>query len=424
MANAKYVLKTNGKVSRILEWNARGAVHVVLLKDDQRLELVTSLSELDKSGVRYEVIKKITKTEVKKSPVTILPGITVEFESAPINFERSAPIVEDSPEIYEKTLKWSAIGHVALILLIFLTGFIINKVTEKDIEIVQVAKQIRPVKKVAKNPPATTSVSRKKIKKRSKKAKYAHRQQKKRSYKSRKGATKKKVAVRKTYGSKGRSASNRVSRSKARSNGTGSGALAALETANKKLTGANLKNLGRSGVGYGKGAGKGTRTKSLYGRGLQKSSYGNGKKVGRYRQGYSTRGVGGGGSAKYGEYNIKGGGGNYLQPLYTEALIQGGLDRSLVDAVIRRNQGKFTYCYEKGLQRKPNLSGRVSVFFVINPSGRVSTANIKSTSLNYRSVESCIIAQMKSLKFPKPVGNLKVKVTYPFQLQKGYLARR
>ena len=93
--------------------------------------------------------------------------------------------------------------------------------------------------------------------------------------------------------------------------------------------------------------------------------------------GYETRGKGGG-KPGYGKMSLAGSSGAYFQPLAEEALIQGGLDRDQINAVINRHRGQIIYCYEKGLQVKPKLAGRVNVKFVIARNGRVSTAKVAS----------------------------------------------
>tara|TARA_B100000749_G_scaffold280223_1_gene275436 strand:+ start:140173 stop:141462 length:1290 start_codon:yes stop_codon:yes gene_type:complete len=424
--NGIFVLKLNGSIVRTVEWNHRGGMFIAFDRHDKKILFFTTEREMKNHPSPVNLIARVTKSEVKKASVDLMNGLCFSFESDPKVFDKSIVIEEDSSSLYKESLRWSFIGHIAVLVLVFALGYFLKDSTDTEIEVVRVVKQIRPVKKKIKTKKVGTTKARKsKPKKAKKNRKYAKFNQKKRSVKNRVGAKKKKVSSKKRYGSRGSSKKQRISRVRNKSSkGKASGALAALNSSSKKIAGANLNSIGASGRGFSDKSGSGRPVKTLYGKGLKKSAYGNGKSVGRYQQGYSTRGVGGGGSAAYGEQTIKGGGGNYSQPLYTEALVQGGLDRSLVDAVIRRNKGKFTYCYEKGLQSKPTLSGRVSLHFIISPSGRVSTAQVKSSSLNYKSVENCMISQMKTLKFPKPVGNLKVKVTYPFQLQKGYLARR
>ena len=100
------------------------------------------------------------------------------------------------------------------------------------------------------------------------------------------------------------------------------------------------------------------------------------------------------------------------------ASVEGGLDKDQIEDVIMRHMGQITYCYEQGLQVKPQLSGTVSVKWIINESGRVQVANVGHTSLRSNQVESCMVSKIASWKFPQPTGHVSVRVSYPFVLRR------
>mgnify|MGYP006314362019 FL=1 len=54
--------------------------------------------------------------------------------------------------------------------------------------------------------------------------------------------------------------------------------------------------------------------------------------------------------------------------------MNGRLPPEVIQRIVRQNFGRFRLCYENGLRNNPTLSGRVSVKFVIDRSGAVSTA--------------------------------------------------
>ncbi len=93
----------------------------------------------------------------------------------------------------------------------------------------------------------------------------------------------------------------------------------------------------------------------------------------------------------------------------------GALDRDDIKAVIQRSQGGFKYCYEKGLQKNPGLSGRVEVEvkIVIAATGKVSQATVETSSLNDEAVEQCLADRFRRLQFPEPDGGGIVIVRYP-----------
>ena len=95
--------------------------------------------------------------------------------------------------------------------------------------------------------------------------------------------------------------------------------------------------------------------------------------------------------------------------------ILGGLDKSLIDAVLKRNMSQIRYCYQRQLDKKPSLNGKIKVKFVIARDGSVSKASIASSTMGAagKPIQSCIVGRLKKFKFPKPNGGL-VIVKYPF----------
>lgn len=94
--------------------------------------------------------------------------------------------------------------------------------------------------------------------------------------------------------------------------------------------------------------------------------------------------------------------------------ILGPLDRSLIDAEIKRHLAAIRYCYQRELPKSPDLSGRVSIRFVIAGTGEVSSAAVKSSTLANPAAEACISGRFLRMRFPAPLGGGIVIVTYPF----------
>ena len=96
--------------------------------------------------------------------------------------------------------------------------------------------------------------------------------------------------------------------------------------------------------------------------------------------------------------------------------ILGGLSRSLIDAVIKRNLSQIRYCYQRQLAKEPDLGGKITVKFVISRDGSVARTSIDKTTMNSQKVESCIQNRFMKFTFPKPDGGI-VIVKYPFVFQ-------
>jgi hypothetical protein len=127
--------------------------------------------------------------------------------------------------------------------------------------------------------------------------------------------------------------------------------------------------------------------------------------------GSSGYGSGGGDFGQRGEGAVAGVGG--------DPIILGALDKSLIDAVIKRNMAAIRYCYQRELTKNPALAGKITVKFVIAADGTVSSATTKSSSMGNPAVEGCINGRFLRFQFPQPKGGGIVIVSYPFIFSPG-----
>ncbi len=132
--------------------------------------------------------------------------------------------------------------------------------------------------------------------------------------------------------------------------------------------------------------------------------------------GLGTRGRGGGAGGKYGMAAGRIGrkGRSAIRAGGAQSVIMGALDRAVIDAYIRRNLAKIRWCYEKELAKDPKLFGKIVINFIIGKTGKVSKSVVKRTTMQNKSVESCVARQIKKIRFPKPKGGGIVIVNYPF----------
>ncbi len=91
-----------------------------------------------------------------------------------------------------------------------------------------------------------------------------------------------------------------------------------------------------------------------------------------------------------------------------------GLTEAQVMKVVMARKTMFQACFEKELQRLPNLSGTVSVTWRIDAGGAVTMSKLKSSTMGNAAVESCIVRRVKDLKFPSSADGLSTLVTIPF----------
>ncbi|NIR51371.1 AgmX/PglI C-terminal domain-containing protein [candidate division KSB1 bacterium] len=72
-----------------------------------------------------------------------------------------------------------------------------------------------------------------------------------------------------------------------------------------------------------------------------------------------------------------------------------GRDQEDVQAVVMKHNKAIQYCYERELERYPNLKGKIVIRFTITPAGTVKNVEIVSSTLNNRRVEQCMVSRLR-----------------------------
>ena len=179
---------------------------------------------------------------------------------------------------------------------------------------------------------------------------------------------------------------------------TGAGELAGLAGA---ATGKAGSSVDRAGKGLGselKDTGQGGNGKSLEGivGGVGTTGRGSGN------TGYGTGGLGN----RQGTKIVTGG---------TGEIIPGTIDREAIRRVILANIKTIRACYERELNRKPDLFGKLVLSWDIGEQGRVVATRVKENQLGSPEVAGCIMEKLKLWKFPDPPANQVVVIeAYPF----------
>ena len=398
MGNKRIVLEnTLGQTVRTFN-NMPETFEIVLRLDTGRVMGVKNLKELKDEGIEFKKLATVKADTLTYKGIDLNQYGTVKVVKEVRNFSPSVKLKPESNTVYKSYLKISALSHAVIVILILSLGFMFNP--EKEVEPTEVV-ILKPRKKIEVVKPETTQV----VKKRAKKI----RKRVQKVVNSKKTTRKRNLVKR----SKRKNRGNKVVSMKNR------GALSVLGSLSKSKQkgGVNLNKVKTSfGAGMGGKGGSGGVQTSVYAKGLTAAPTGRGGKI-QGAGGYGTKGKGGG-RAGYGKMGMSGSSGGYFRPLTRQALVGGGLDMAQVAAVVNRHQGQIRYCYEKGLQSKPGLSGRLKMKWTINSRGMVTAAKVAGSSLNNRTVESCITKKLKSWRFPRPVGNQNVKVNFPFLLNR------
>lgn len=95
----------------------------------------------------------------------------------------------------------------------------------------------------------------------------------------------------------------------------------------------------------------------------------------------------------------------------------GGLTRDVVRRIVSRGRPALRGCYQQGLVTRPDLHGRVTVRWLVSPTGEVMSAAIDSAASDLHSdeVEQCIARAVSRWTFP--ASESPTAVTFPFVLE-------
>ncbi|MFU8802385.1 MAG: TonB family protein [Bradymonadaceae bacterium] len=95
----------------------------------------------------------------------------------------------------------------------------------------------------------------------------------------------------------------------------------------------------------------------------------------------------------------------------------GGLDREIIQRVVRQHRREIQYCYEQELQRHRELAGRVTIRFTVAATGSVISATVSDSSMNSPNLDRCMTDRIRRWVFPEPTGGGIVIVNYPFNFR-------
>ncbi len=128
--------------------------------------------------------------------------------------------------------------------------------------------------------------------------------------------------------------------------------------------------------------------------------------VGTKGRGTGTYGYGTGGLDKVGSVDINIAG--------TGAVFEGSIDREAIKRVIQNNVRAIRDCYNRALNRNPDLYGKIILEWEFAEGGRVTSAKSVSDSTGTTEVANCIIGRLKTWTFPEPPPDQRAVVRYPF----------
>ncbi|MGK0362116.1 MAG: TonB family protein [Bradymonadia bacterium] len=102
-----------------------------------------------------------------------------------------------------------------------------------------------------------------------------------------------------------------------------------------------------------------------------------------------------------------------LKHIKDDDIVGGTMSPKEISKAIKRRGRAIRACYEKALGRNNALAGKVVLRFVVQESGRVSSARVAHNTMGEPTVGACLARNIKRWRFPKPKGG-SATVEFPF----------
>ena len=108
---------------------------------------------------------------------------------------------------------------------------------------------------------------------------------------------------------------------------------------------------------------------------------------------------------------------NHVSVTIGEISTTEGLSKEAIQKVLNPQLPPIERCYEKALDKKPNVRGEVIYRLIVNSNGKVIKVILVSSKLNNKGLETCILQKIKEWKFPKPELRGDVTLTLSLNLR-------
>jgi len=93
----------------------------------------------------------------------------------------------------------------------------------------------------------------------------------------------------------------------------------------------------------------------------------------------------------------------------------------VIQKLVQDNRKPIRACYDKALKELPDLAGTMTIHFVLDPEGKVKSAelNQERSEIKAPSLVKCAIAELKKIKFPPSSRGMESTINYPFSFNKN-----
>ncbi len=101
-------------------------------------------------------------------------------------------------------------------------------------------------------------------------------------------------------------------------------------------------------------------------------------------------------------------------PVQESPYVNSPCDKAAIRKGIADHAAEVTGCYQLRVNELPELEGKITVAIVIEGDGRVSSAQIKSATLEDPQMQSCLLARIRNWQFPENPAKAACLIDYPW----------
>ena len=99
--------------------------------------------------------------------------------------------------------------------------------------------------------------------------------------------------------------------------------------------------------------------------------------------------------------------------------VTGSLDKRIIAMIVRKqHRTQLQACYKQELSKTKDLEGKVTITWIINKNGLISSpVKLKESTLNNKNMESCLIKAVKTWGFPASKDGNMTSVEFPIEFK-------
>ena len=93
---------------------------------------------------------------------------------------------------------------------------------------------------------------------------------------------------------------------------------------------------------------------------------------------------------------------------------EGVADRESIREIVRQRIPELEVCYEQAIDQMPGAEGKLTLDWDLVADGTVENLKVAKADKKIQGAVPCVLAKVKTWRFPKPPEGEVMAVTYPF----------